>query len=66
MKLDTMQKTARGWKRELRNQVRHRDGGEDMALVAWEIVGGIAALVAIYSIVSMMPEVVRYLKIKRM
>lgn len=37
-----------------------------MALIAWEIVGGVAVLVAIYGIVSMVPEMIRYMKIKRM
>jgi hypothetical protein len=37
-----------------------------VALLAWEIVGGLVALVAIYGVISMMPEVVRYMKIKRM
>jgi hypothetical protein len=37
-----------------------------MAVLAWEILGGLVLLVGGYLIVTMMPELVRYLKIKRM
>ncbi len=37
-----------------------------MAVLAWEILGGLIALFAIVVTLNMMPELVRYLKIKRM
>jgi hypothetical protein len=66
MKLQTLKRTARDWKHELSDQVRDRDGANNTALLAWEILGGLIALTAIWGVVSMMPEMVRYLKIKRM
>ncbi len=41
------------------------DHGE-LALLGWELVAGIVTLIAIVSIVGMLPELVRYLKIKSM
>ena len=35
------------------------------ALLAWEIVGGIVALIIIIMVISMIPELVRYMKLKR-
>jgi hypothetical protein len=66
MKLQTLKRTARDWKHELSDQVRDHDGANNTALLAWEILGGVIALTAIWGVVSMMPEMVRYLKIKRM
>ena len=66
MKLKTLSKTTRDWKRELGNQLRDEGGGGAMAVLAWEILGGLVLLVGGYLIVTMMPELVRYLKIKRM
>jgi len=37
-----------------------------VAVLAWEILGGLVLLFVGYMVVSMMPELVRYLKIKRM
>jgi hypothetical protein len=37
-----------------------------MALLAWQILGGVIALLAIIGVASMLPELVRYLRIKRM
>lgn len=37
-----------------------------MALLAWEIVGGLIVLLVVVGIASMLPELVRYLRIKRM
>ncbi len=37
-----------------------------MALLAWEILGGLVVLFAIFVTFNMIPEMVRYLKIKRM
>ena len=37
-----------------------------MALLAWQILGGLIALLAILGVVSMLPELVRYMRIKRM
>lgn len=37
-----------------------------MALLAWEIVGGLVVLFVIIITLNMMPELVRYMKIKRM
>lgn len=37
-----------------------------MALLAWEIVGGLFVLFVIIITLNMMPELVRYMKIKRM
>ncbi len=36
------------------------------ALLAWEIVGGIVALIIIIMVISMIPELVRYMKLKSM
>ena len=36
------------------------------ALLAWEIVGGIVALIIIIMVISMIPELVRYMKLKNM
>ena len=67
MKMKTLTRTARDWKNELRDQVRGRDeGGDDMALLAWEILGGLVLLLAIVGVASMIPELVRYMRIKRM
>jgi hypothetical protein len=65
MKLKTLQRTARDWKHELKDQARDHEAG-DVALLAWEILGGVVVLTAIWGVVSMMPEMVRYMKIKRM
>ena len=37
-----------------------------MALLAWQILGGLIGLLAIVGVLSMLPELVRYLRIKRM
>jgi hypothetical protein len=37
-----------------------------MALLAWEILGGLAVLLAVVGVASMLPELVRYMRIKRM
>jgi hypothetical protein len=37
-----------------------------MALLAWEILGGLVLLLAIVGVASMLPELVRYMRIKRM
>ncbi len=37
-----------------------------MALLAWEILGGLVALLGIVLFVRMLPELIRYLKIERM
>jgi len=37
-----------------------------MALLAWEILGGLIVLLAIVGVASMIPELVRYMRIKRM
>lgn len=37
-----------------------------MAVLAWEVLGGLVALFVIIVTLNMMPELVRYLKIKRM
>ena len=67
MKMKTLTRTARDWKNELRGLVRGRDeGGDDMALLAWQIVGGLIVLLAIVGVASMIPELVRYMRIKRM
>jgi hypothetical protein len=52
-------------KRTLQVDQRKNDKGE-MALVAWEIVGTVAALIAVTSVISMIPELVRYLRLKNM
>lgn len=36
------------------------------ALLAWEIVGGVALLVAIIMVIKMIPELRRYLRLKSM
>ena len=66
MKLKTLKTTARDWKHELSDQVRGNEEGNDMALLAWEILGGLIVLTAIWGVVRMMPELVRYLRIRRM
>jgi len=66
MKTKAFARTARDWKNELRNQVRGHEGGDEMALVAWQILGGLIGLLAIVGVLSMLPELVRYLRIKRM
>lgn len=66
MKLKTLKKTARGWGDELKDQVRGDEGGGDIAVLAWEILGGLIVLFAIVVTFNMMPEMARYLKIKRM
>jgi hypothetical protein len=37
-----------------------------MALLAWEILGGIILLIIIVSIISMIPELRRYLRMRSM
>jgi hypothetical protein len=37
-----------------------------MALLAWEILGGLVVLLTVVGIASMLPELVRYMRIKRM
>lgn len=66
MKLKTLKKTARGWKHDLQDQIQGDEGGGHMALLAWEILGGLVVLFAIFVTFNMIPEMVRYLKIKRM
>jgi hypothetical protein len=38
----------------------------NLALLAWEIVGGIVALVIIIFVIMMIPEMRRYLRLKSM
>ncbi|MGI9115053.1 MAG: hypothetical protein ACR2FX_08465 [Chthoniobacterales bacterium] len=38
----------------------------DMALLAWKIIGSVAGFVIVASIVAMIPEMHRYLKLKSM
>jgi len=38
----------------------------NIALVAWEIFGAIVALIIIIMVISMIPELVRYMKLKSM
>lgn len=65
--MKTLTRTARDWKNELGDQVRGRDeGAKDMALLAWEILGGLVVLLTVVGIASMLPELVRYMRIKRM
>jgi hypothetical protein len=52
-------------KRTLQIERTKNDKGE-MALLAWEAVGLLAAIIAVISIVGMIPELVRYLKLKNM
>jgi len=67
MKMKTLTHTARDCKNELRDQVRGRDeGAGDTALLAWEILGGLVVLLTVVGIASMLPELVRYMRIKRM
>ena len=66
MKLKTLTNTTRDWKRDLGSRIRDEEGGGDVAVLAWEIFGGLVLLFVGYMVVSMMPELVRYLKIKRM
>lgn len=66
MKLKTIKKTARNWQHELRDQVRGDESHGHTALLAWEVVGGLAVLFGIYAVINMWPEMVRYLKIERM
>ncbi len=37
-----------------------------MAVLAWEIVGGLIALIGIALFIRMLPEMIRYLKMERM
>ena len=66
MKLKTIKNTARDWQNELRDQVRGDNSHGETALVAWEVVGGLVVLFGIFATIHMWPEMVRYIKIKRM
>ena len=66
MKLKTLTKTARDWQHELKDHVRPDNGSGEAALLAWQILGGLVVIGAIYTVIAMSPEMVRYLKIKRM
>jgi hypothetical protein len=65
MNTKTLSRKARDWKNELRDRVRP-DERDNMALLAWEIVGGLIALISIGLFIKMLPEMIRYLKIERM
>jgi hypothetical protein len=52
-------------KRTLQIKKRTPDQGE-MALLAWKIVGSLIGFVIVASIVAMIPEMNRYLKLKSM
>jgi hypothetical protein len=66
METKTLKQMSRDWKHELRNRVGKHNGDENMAALAWEIVGGLALLVAIIGVISMIPEMRRYARIRRM
>ncbi len=52
-------------KRLLQTRRGQPDSG-DLALVAWKIIGSLISIIIIGSIVAMLPEMARYLKLKSM
>jgi hypothetical protein len=66
MKLKTIKNTARDWQHELRDHVRGNEGAGETAILAWQIMGGLVVLFGVALTLNMMPEMMRYLKIKRM